>query len=74
MSEQTEMTAPRWQMICDGASMHNDEAAAYIGCTADTLRVWTSKRMIPFIKVNRLTRFLKADLDQYLQALSKNSP
>ena len=46
----------------------NDEAAAYIGCTADTLRVWTSKRRIPFVKVGRLTRFRKADLDRWLDS------
>ena len=44
----------------------NDQAAAYLGCTPDTLRVWTSKRRIPFVKVGRLTRFLKADLDDWL--------
>ncbi len=42
-------------------TMTNDEAAAYLGCTPDTLRVWTSRRRVPFVKVGRLTRFLKAD-------------
>jgi excisionase family DNA binding protein len=45
----------------------NDQAAAYLGCTPDTLRVWTGRRRVPFVKVGRLTRFLKADLDEYLQ-------
>ena len=47
-------------------TMTNDEAAAYLGCTPDTLRVWTSRRRVPFVKVGRLTRFLKTDLDEYL--------
>ena len=46
----------------------NDEAAAYLGCTPDTLRVWVSKRMIPFLKVNALTRFRKSDLDAWMNA------
>jgi excisionase family DNA binding protein len=48
-------------------TMNNEEAAAYWGCTPDTLRVWTSRRRVPFVKVGRLTRFLKADLEAYLQ-------
>ena len=45
----------------------NDRAAAYLGCTSDTLRVWVSKRKVPFIKVGRLTRLLKRDLDEFLE-------
>ena len=48
-------------------TMSNEEAAAYLGCTPHTLRVWTSRRRVPFVKVGRLTRFLKADLEAYLQ-------
>jgi len=48
--------------------MDNETAAAYLGCTPDTLRVWTSKRRVPFVKVGRLTRFLKSDLDEWLAA------
>ncbi len=44
----------------------NDEAADYIGCTPDTLRVWVSKRKVPFTKVGRLTRFRQEDLDEWL--------
>jgi excisionase family DNA binding protein len=51
----------------EGRTMNNDEAAAYIGCTSGTLRVWTSKRRVPFVKVGRLTRFRKSDLDAWLQ-------
>jgi len=50
-----------------GGTWGNDQAAAYLGCTPDTLRCWVSKRKVPFIKVNRLTRFLKKDLDEFLE-------
>ena len=46
---------------------NNDQAASYLGCTPDTLRVWVSKRRVPFVKVGRLTRFLKWDLDDFLE-------
>jgi excisionase family DNA binding protein len=46
----------------------NDQAAAYLGCTPKTLRVWTSKRRIPFVRVGRLVRFRKKDLDDFLDA------
>ena len=41
-------------------------AAEYIGCTPGTLRTWTSKRKVPFIKVGRNVRFRRKDLDQWL--------
>ena len=43
------------------------EASIYLGCTKGTLKVWVSKRKVPFTKVNRLTRFLKSDLDAWLE-------
>ncbi len=43
-----------------------DTAAAYLDCTPGTLRVWASKRRVPFTKVGRLTRFRRADLDAWL--------
>ena len=43
------------------------EAATYLGCTPGTLRVWISKRRIPHIKVGRLVRFRKDDLEKYLE-------
>ncbi len=44
-----------------------EEAAAYLGCSPLTLRTWVSKRQIPFVKVGRLVRFRKPDLDSYLE-------
>ena len=42
------------------------QAADYLGCAPGTLRNWVSQRRIPFCKVGRLVRFLKADLDAWL--------
>ncbi|MDA0747861.1 MAG: helix-turn-helix domain-containing protein [bacterium] len=50
----------------EGRTWGADEAAAYLGCTTGTLRVWCSRRRVPFLKVGRLTRFRKRDLDQWL--------
>ena len=45
----------------------NDEAAVYLGCSPATLRVWVSKRRVPFIRVGRLVRFRRRDLDEFLE-------
>ena len=52
----------------DTRTWNYQEAARFLGCTPGTLRVWTSRRRVPHIKVGRLTRFLKADLESYLSA------
>jgi excisionase family DNA binding protein len=49
-----------------GRTWTNDEAARYIGVTPATLRVWVSRRRVPFVRVGRLVRFRRSDLDKYL--------
>ncbi len=44
-----------------------EQAATYIGVRPSTIRAWVLARRIPFVKVGRLTRFLKHDLDQFLE-------
>ena len=46
----------------------NAEAAEYIGITPSTLEVWRSVKrfIIPYIKVGRLVKYRKADLDAFL--------
>ncbi len=51
----------------EGGTWGTEQAAAYLGCTPSTLRVWVSRRQVPFIKVRRLTRFRRVDLDQWLE-------
>jgi excisionase family DNA binding protein len=52
--------------ILNHGTWGNDRAAAYLGCTPYTMRVWVSKRKVPFLKVGRLTRFRRSDLDAWL--------
>lgn len=44
-----------------------DEAATFLGCTEGTLRVWVSKRKVPFTKVGRKVRFRPEHLDEFLE-------
>lgn len=56
------------------------EAAAYLGVAEQTLAVWkcTGRRSLPFVKIGRLVRYRKADLDafilQHLQDFEQDSP
>jgi len=43
------------------------QTATYLGCSPGTLRNWVSQRRVPFVKVGRLTRFIKADIDRWLE-------
>jgi excisionase family DNA binding protein len=44
------------------------EAAAYLGVAEQTLAVWkcTGRRSLPFVKIGRLVRYRKADLDAFI--------
>ena len=44
------------------------QAASYLGCTEKTLEVWrcTKRHQIPYLKIGRLVRYRKADLDAFL--------
>lgn len=44
------------------------EAAAYLGVAEQTLAVWkcTCRRSLPFVKIGRLVRYRKADLDAFI--------
>lgn len=44
------------------------EAAAYLGVAEQTLAVWkcTGRRFLPFVKIGRLVRYRKADLDAFI--------
>ena len=48
---------------------NSDQAAAYIGVSPGTLEVWrcTKRYQIPFIKVGRLVRYRKSELDSFLE-------
>ena len=44
-----------------------DEASAFLGCTPGTLRVWVSRKKVPFTKVGRKVRFRPEHLDEFLE-------
>ena len=50
--------------------LSNEGAAEYIGVTPRTLEVWrcTKRQVIPYIKVGRLVKYRRADLDAWLVA------
>ncbi len=66
MSEATQANEPKPFFAPHERTWDFAEAAEYLGCTEGTLKVWTSKRRVPHIKVGRLTRFRKCDLDNYM--------
>jgi excisionase family DNA binding protein len=39
----------------------------YLGSTPNTIRVWCSKRRIPYVKVGRKVRFIPADLRKWVE-------
>ena len=47
----------------------NDETANYLGCTPGTLRGWVCRRRVPFLRVRRLVRFRKSDLDCWITSV-----
>ena len=48
--------------------LNTEQAATYLGVTSRTLEVWrcTKRQAIPYIKVGRLVKYRKAELDQWL--------
>lgn len=50
--------------------LSNEEAASYLGVASNTLPVWrTTKRYpLPYIKVGRLVKYRRSDLDAFLIA------
>jgi excisionase family DNA binding protein len=49
--------------------LDSNDAADYIGVKPGTLAVWrsTKRYQIPFIKVGRLVKYRKSDLDVFLE-------
>ncbi len=44
-------------------------AARYLSVTVWAIRRWVSQRRIPYLKVGRLTRFDRQDLDELIEKL-----
>ncbi len=47
-----------------------EQAAEYLGIAAQTLAIWatTGRYNLPFIKVGRLARYRRRDLDKFLES------
>jgi len=45
------------------------QAAAFLGCTADTLTTWrcTKAVKVPYVRVGRLVRYRRRDLEAFLE-------
>lgn len=52
----------------DSILLTRREAAAYLGVAEQTLAVWkcTGRRLLPFVKIGRLVRYRKTDLDAFI--------
>lgn len=50
--------------------LNSNEAAAHIGVMPSTLAVWrcTKRYPIPYLKVGRLVKYRRTDLDAYLMS------
>lgn len=48
----------------------NEEAAAYLGVATNSLAVWraTKRYGLPYVKVGRLVKYRKSDLDAFLES------
>lgn len=44
------------------------EAAEYLGISANTLYQWVNQRKIKYIKIGRLLKFFKQDLDEFIES------
>ena len=48
-----------------------DEIAAYLGVKRDTIYKWIDRKKMPAIKLGRLWKFRKADVDSWVMANSR---
>ena len=55
--------------------LDNAPAAEYVGVKPHTLEIWrcTGRYKIPFVKVGRLVKYRRADLDAWLASRTVNA-
>lgn len=65
---------PRWNMT-KAELLSTPEAADYIGARPHSLEIWraSGRYRIPFVKVGRLVKYRRADLDRWLESRVVNS-
>jgi excisionase family DNA binding protein len=49
-----------------------NEASSYLNLKVSKLRMMIFKREIPMVKIGRLVRFNRLELDQWIEQLSRN--
>lgn len=57
------------QLRPDAVLLSRQAAADYLGVTPQTLAIWacTGRYGLPYIKIGRLVKYDKADLDRFIQ-------
>lgn len=68
------MTALSTTQPIKGDLLNTEQAAVYLGVTPRTLEVWrcVKRHAIPYIKVGRLVKYRKSDLDAWLVSHTVN--
>ena len=44
------------------------EVSEYLGLSTNTLYTWISQKKIPYVKMGRLSKFDKKDLDKWIES------
>jgi len=50
----------------DKTILNTREAADYLGIKEETLRRWAASNVVPVVRLNRLLRFRRSALDEWL--------
>ena len=43
------------------------KTSEYLGCTVNTLYSWASQKRIPYVKIGRLLKFSRQDIDHWIE-------
>lgn len=56
--------------------LNRKQAAKYLGVTAQTLAIWASVKRydLPYVKVGRLVKYRRADLDAFIAKRTIGNP
>ena len=54
------------KIVVNNELMTVGEAGQYLKVSSDTIYHWTFKRMLPVVKLGRLSRYRKQDLDNFI--------
>ena len=60
----------------DSELLSRKEAAAFLGVSHETLAVWAclNRYELPYIRVGRLAKYRRSDLEAWLKARERNAP